>query len=175
AGHGGAPAVAVCALGVVVPPPYDRGVVGHVTAPVAVPLESLPTWATLVRAPNPGPMTLDGTNTWVVRAPGAPRCLVVDPGPLDEGHLAAGARSGPVAGVLITHGHPDHVEGLDRFLELTGAAVAAEPDSIAAAGVRAGVRAERLDTAGHTGDSVSFVLDLAGGGDPAVCTGDTIL
>ena len=60
---------------------------------------------------NPGPMTLDGTNTWVLRAPGRAGCVVVDPGPLDEGHLRAVAAHGPVSAVLLTHGHPDHVEG----------------------------------------------------------------
>ena len=56
-------------------------------------------------------MTLDGTNTWVLRAPGRRPAVVVDPGPLDEGHLAAVAAHGPVAAILVTHGHPDHVEG----------------------------------------------------------------
>ena len=42
-----------------------------------------------VLAPNPGPMTLDGTNTWVLLEPGSTQAVVIDPGPLDEGHLAA--------------------------------------------------------------------------------------
>ena len=40
-----------------------------------------------VLAPNPSPMTLDGTNTWVIAEPGSPTAVVVDPGPDDEGHL----------------------------------------------------------------------------------------
>jgi hypothetical protein len=79
--------------------------VGHVTAPAAAPLGALPSWVTLVRAPNPGPMTLDGTNTWVLRAPGEEFAIVVDPGPLDEGHLAAIAAHAPVGFILVTHGH----------------------------------------------------------------------
>ncbi|MBB4767532.1 glyoxylase-like metal-dependent hydrolase (beta-lactamase superfamily II), partial [Actinoplanes digitatis] len=55
---------------------------------VAAEVEQLPGWVTLLRAPNPGPMTLDGTNTWVLRAPGEEFAVVIDPGPLDEGHLA---------------------------------------------------------------------------------------
>jgi glyoxylase-like metal-dependent hydrolase (beta-lactamase superfamily II) len=124
--------------------------------------DQLPTWATLVRAANPGPMTLDGTNSWVLRGAGASGCLIVDPGPLEEDHLRALADHGPVRGILVTHGHPDHVEGLDRLVELTGAPVLAE-----APGVR------RIVTPGHTRDSVCFLVDLDG--QPAVLTGDTIL
>ena len=55
--------------------------------------------ATCVLAPNPGPMTLDGTNTWVLAEPGSQECVVVDPGPLHEAHLAGRARpSSPPAG-----------------------------------------------------------------------------
>lgn len=58
-------------------------------------------------APNPGPMTLDGTNSWVLAVPGGRSALVVDPGPLDEAHLttlAALATTGGrrVAAVLLT-------------------------------------------------------------------------
>lgn len=147
----------------------DRGV-SHVTGPVAAVAERLPGWATLVRAPNPGPMTLDGTNTWVLRAPGADQAVVVDPGPADEAHLRAVAGHGPVAAVLVTHGHPDHVEGLARFEELTGA----EPVRPGAEPVRlAGLAVTVIETPGHTADSVCFVVEA--GGQRAVLTGDTIL
>jgi glyoxylase-like metal-dependent hydrolase (beta-lactamase superfamily II) len=138
--------------------------------------------AAVVLAPNPGPMTLDGTNTWVLRAPGARDCVVVDPGPLLEPHLAAVAACGPVAEVLLTHGHPDHAEGALRFRELTGAPVRAldpaqrlggeglgDGDVVAAAGLELRV----ITTPGHTADSLSFVLD--GPGPAAVLTGDTVL
>ena len=67
-----------------------------------------------VLAPNPGPMTLDGTNTWILCAPGADRCVVVDPGPDDEAHLravlaVATGRGTRVAAILLTHGHLDHI------------------------------------------------------------------
>jgi glyoxylase-like metal-dependent hydrolase (beta-lactamase superfamily II) len=134
----------------------------RVTTPVVAPAGQLPGWATLVRADNPGPMTLEGTNTWVLRAPGADRVLVVDPGPLDEAHLRAVAASGPVAGVLVTHGHPDHVAGLDRFRELTGAPLVTSAPGLTP-----------IRTPGHTADSVCLLVEYAG--VAAVLTGDTIL
>jgi glyoxylase-like metal-dependent hydrolase (beta-lactamase superfamily II) len=139
--------------------------------------------AAVVLAPNPGPMTLEGTNTWVLRAPGADGCVVVDPGPLHEDHLAEVAAAGPVEVVLLTHGHADHSEGARRFAELTGAPVRAldpahrlgseglgEGDVVAAAGLELRV----LATPGHTSDSLSFLLP-GEGDDGAVLTGDTIL
>ena len=64
----------------------------------------------LILAPNPGPMTLEGTNTYVVETPDG--CLVIDPGPADPGHverIEAQARPrGGIAGVLLTHSHADH-------------------------------------------------------------------
>ena len=83
-----------------------------------MPLRSVTATAGVVLAPNPGPMTLDGTNTWVLRAPGSERTVVVDPGPLVERHLAEVAACGPVDVVLLTHGHADHSEGARRFAEL---------------------------------------------------------
>ena len=134
--------------------------------------------AGVVLAPNPGPMTLEGTNTWVLRAEDSESCVVVDPGPQIEGHLVEVARHGPVAVVLLTHGHPDHSEGARRFAELTGAPVRAldpvhrlgdegigEGDVVAAAGLELRV----LHTPGHSSDSLCFVV-----GD-VVLTGDTVL
>src|SRR3954470_17771818 len=64
-----------------------------------------------VRAPNPSPLTLDGTNTYVVGG------WVVDPGPADPGHLEAvrAAAAEGIEGVVLTHGHADHAEGADRL------------------------------------------------------------
>ena len=138
-----------------------------------------------VLAPNPGPMTLDGTNTWVLSAPGARRAVVVDPGPGDPGHLAAvdravvarGARTGIV---LLTHGHLDHSEGARAFAERAGVGVRAlDPahrlgDEGLAGGYVVeldGLRVDVVATPGHTGDSLSFVLPETG----ALLTGDTVL
>jgi glyoxylase-like metal-dependent hydrolase (beta-lactamase superfamily II) len=139
--------------------------------------------ASVILAPNPGPMTLDGTNTWILRAPDSQACVVVDPGPEHDQHLAAVAAAGPVATILLTHGHVDHSEGAAQLRELTRAPVRAldprhrlgdeglgEGDVIAAAGVEIRVVA----TPGHTADSLSFVLEDQTG-DTAVLTGDTIL
>ena len=96
--------------------------------------------AQCVLAPNPGPMTLDGTNTWVLREPGSDAVVVVDPGPDGETHLAAvhdgvTAAGWRVAQILLTHHHPDHAGGAARFAELTGAPVRAlDPRLVLGAG-----------------------------------------
>lgn len=79
----------------------------------------------LVRAPNPGPLTGAGTNTWIY---GSDETLVIDPGPADEAHLArvlqVARRRGAVVMVACTHHHIDHLEGAARFCELSGAPLA---------------------------------------------------
>lgn len=138
-------------------------------------------WAQCVLAPNPGIMTLDGTNTWVLRAPGARRSVVVDPGPLDEGHLTRVlAAAAPVGQVLITHRHGDHTDGARRFAEQSGAPVRAVDPAhrTGAEGLSDGevievdaLRLQVVATPGHTGDSVSFLVTDAG----ALLSGDTVL
>jgi glyoxylase-like metal-dependent hydrolase (beta-lactamase superfamily II) len=134
-----------------------------------------------VLAPNPGPMTLDGTNTWVLVEPGSTEALVIDPGPLDEGHLAAvlrvvQERGARVTETVLTHGHHDHAEAAPRFAELTGAPVRAvgrghddlgDGDVLAVGGLELRV----VSTPGHTSDSISFALPA----DAALLTGDTVL
>ncbi|MFI7578204.1 MBL fold metallo-hydrolase [Micromonospora sp. NPDC049497] len=156
---------------------------GHVTAPAAALADGLPDWVSLLRAPNPGPMTLDGTNTWVLRAPGAEHAVVVDPGPADEAHLAAIAAQGPVGLVLITHGHPDHTEGSTRLHDLLGGVpvraahpthtLAADPLGVGAPPQAPGLDLRLVPTPGHTGDSVCFLVEHRG--ERVVLTGDTIL
>lgn len=84
--------------------------------------------AECVLAPNPGPMTLDGTNTWVLLEPGSDEALVVDPGPLDEAHLravlgAVRARGARVGLSVLTHHHLDHAASAARFAEISGSPV----------------------------------------------------
>ena len=141
--------------------------------------DGLPAWVTLLRAPNPGPMTLEGTNTWVVRAPGEELGVVIDPGPLDEEHLARIAAYGPFRSILITHGHHDHVEGADRLAELLhGATPVLAADSRHGAPLAERTTTDGLDirvlpTPGHTADSVCFLVGH--GNSRAMLTGDTIL
>ncbi|MRG61211.1 MBL fold metallo-hydrolase [Agromyces sp. CFH 90414] len=139
--------------------------------------------AHLVLAPNPGPMTLDGTNSYVLRAPGSTGTVVVDPGPLLESHLRALAAAGPVELVLLTHHHLDHTAGAAAFAELTGAPVRAiGPELCIGAdplvdGERieaAGLTLEIWATPGHTADSMCVVLP-DDGAHGSVLTGDTVL
>ncbi|MDH6196442.1 glyoxylase-like metal-dependent hydrolase (beta-lactamase superfamily II) [Mycobacterium frederiksbergense] len=135
--------------------------------------------ASVLLCDNPGLMTLDGTNTWVLRGPGSDEIVVVDPGPDDAAHIARIAGLGTVALVLISHKHEDHTGGIDKLVDLTGATVRSvgsgflrglggpltDGEVIDAAGLRITVMA----TPGHTVDSLSFVLD------DAVLTADTVL
>ncbi len=153
------------------------------TGPAYEQVRVVTSWASVVLADNPSPMTLQGTNTWLLRAPDSSSAVVVDPGPDDAAHLGAVvAAAGTVSHILLTHGHPDHSDGARSLHELTGAPVRAldpslrlggeglvEGDVVAASGVEVRVWA----TPGHTADSLSFLLD--DGSSQAVLTGDTIL
>jgi glyoxylase-like metal-dependent hydrolase (beta-lactamase superfamily II) len=137
--------------------------------------------AQCVLAPNANMMTLDGTNTWILREPGARRSIVIDPGPPDESHLAAVAeQAGDVGVVLLTHHHLDHSEAAKEFAERVGCGVRAlDPEyRLGSEGLGGGdvVEVDGLEvrvvaTPGHTADSLSFVLPA----EHAVLTGDTVL
>jgi glyoxylase-like metal-dependent hydrolase (beta-lactamase superfamily II) len=150
-----------------------------VTTPGASPRPVTPS-ASVLLAPNPSPMTLEGTNTWILRGAEAAESdglVVIDAGPADETHLAAVAALGKIELIMLTHGHPDHAGGSARLAELTGAPVLAldgrfgEP--LRAGGMlrQCGVTLEIIGTPGHSADSLSFYLPA----DGAVLTGDTIL
>jgi glyoxylase-like metal-dependent hydrolase (beta-lactamase superfamily II) len=141
--------------------------------------------ATCLLAPNPSPLTLDGTNTWLIAEPGSSSVVVIDPGPDDEGHLRrvyAEATAGDrrVARIVLTHGHPDHAGGAARFAELTGAPVQAAdparrlgPEGLADGDVitAAGCELRAVASPGHSADSVCLLLSA----DDVLFTGDTVL
>lgn len=132
---------------------------------------------------NPSEMTLEGTNSWVLRAPGERASVVVDPGHHDEEHLEKLVdAAGEVALVLLTHHHGDHSEGAPWFAARVDAPVRAfearlcrggEPLSDGERISVAGVELDVLHTPGHTADSVC--LEVRHGAHGHVLTGDTIL
>lgn len=136
--------------------------------------------ASVVLQNNPGPMTLTGTNTWLLRDPSARTTVVVDPGETSDVHLEALlAAAGEVELILVTHRHADHGQGAPALHERTGAPVrAVDPELCLGApplddGAEieaAGVDVRVLTTPGHTSDSACLVL-----GSGPVLTGDTIL
>ena len=139
----------------------------------------------VLRAANPGPMTLDGTNTWLVGDPGLGPVLVVDPGPLLDDHLdkIVAAAPGGIETVLLTHRHLDHSESAAALAERVGCGVrAADPElRIGSAGLDDGDRLEIsgayltvLATPGHTSDSVSLLL-AGDDGSVRLLSGDTVL
>ena len=119
-------------------------------------------------APNPGPMTLEGTNAYLY---GEGPCVVIDPGSEDEGHLeairvAAGERGG-IGLVLLTHSHGDHAAGADRL----GAEVVRPSGGEIHASLRV------LATPGHAADHVCFLSDdgVCFSGDLVLGLGSTIV
>jgi glyoxylase-like metal-dependent hydrolase (beta-lactamase superfamily II) len=141
--------------------------------------------ASCVLCPNPGPMTLEGTNTWILREPGARGVVVVDPGPHDERHLERVARTVQEQGAqvlmtVVTHRHPDHGEGARYFSELTGASVHAVDPAVRISGrglsdgevlEADGLEVRVIATPGHTEDSVCLMVEA----DNTLLTGDTVL
>lgn len=132
-----------------------------------------------VRAGNPGPMTLDGTNTWLVGAPGE-EAVIIDPGPADPVHLwnvrrAVAVRGLDVRAVLLSHGHADHSEGAAELAAAVAAPLLAADPTFGAPLVDGDVievgalTVDVLATPGHTADSVSFAVGTR------VFTGDTVL
>ncbi len=138
----------------------------------------------LLRAPNPGPMTLDGTNTWVI-TDADEGALVIDPGPAISSHLDAVfvACEPRLIGIVLTHRHLDHSEGAALLAERAGCGVrAADPEfRIGADGLAAGelltlgsIMLEVVETPGHTSDSRSLLISGPDGVSRLI-TGDMVL
>jgi glyoxylase-like metal-dependent hydrolase (beta-lactamase superfamily II) len=137
-----------------------------------------------LRAPNPSPMTLDGTNGYIVDG-GNGAWIAIDPGPDDPAHIAAFIAAARDAGaryeaILVTHGHPDHYPGAAPLAHATGAPVYAHPaatfphDRTLADGKRivaGGATLIALDAPGHARDHLVYVL----ADERALFTGDVII
>lgn len=113
-------------------------------------------------APNPGPLTLDGTRTYVV---GATRVAVIDPGPALPAHLdavteAVGGRS--VEAVLLTHAHADHAAGAAGLAERLGAPVAASALALERAGLEGRALADGEEVRLTPGDGALVALAAPG-------------
>jgi glyoxylase-like metal-dependent hydrolase (beta-lactamase superfamily II) len=167
-------------------PPADPRATWNLPAPGAMPRTAeLEPLVTRVLAPNPSGMTLDGTNTYVVGAPGSGQAVLVDPGPDDPAHLAAveavlAARDARCVAVLVTHHHVDHAEAAQPWGARFGAPVAAAQRDVAGPRGRVLAPGERLAlagttlgvvaTPGHCGDHLAFRLESG-----AVLVGDHVL
>ena len=132
-------------------------------------------------APNPGLMTLDGTNSWVLTEPGATRSVVVDPGPVEDGHVdTLDEQTGDVALVLLTHHHFDHSEVAVDLATRKGCPVRAldpayclDADPLTDGELIDvdGLHLRVLATPGHTADSISLLLPA----ERALLSGDMVL
>jgi glyoxylase-like metal-dependent hydrolase (beta-lactamase superfamily II) len=133
-----------------------------------------------IRAGNPGPFTLSGTNSWIVgRAP----AWLVDPGPPLDDHLAAlfGEidRRGGLGGIVLTHDHSDHSEAVpsvrERFAGPPLAAARGDVDVLLTDGSRVGPF-EAVATPGHAPDHLAYVVsDVALTGDAVLGEGSVFI
>jgi len=150
----------------------------------------LPAGVARILAPNPSPMTGPGTNTYLVAssADATGGCVVIDPGPEIESHLAAVAAAaqahGGATSILVTHGHLDHVEGAARLRALIGAPILAwsregSPDAdatladgqvVTTSGSVGGRAIRAVYTPGHRFDHLCYLLEDAG----ALFAGDLV-
>lgn len=149
------------------------------------PVEHLDERVTRVLAPNPSPMTLDGTNTYVIGERGSGEAIVIDPGPSDPGHLSRvrdelARRDAVCELVVVTHHHADHAEAARDWAAHFGCGVAAAMRTVAGDAGRVlvdgaelqagGVRVTSVATPGHSGDHLAFRLDHG-----PLLTGDHVL
>ena len=167
-------------------PPRDPRGTWSLPAPGQMPTVcDLDEIVTRVLAPNPSPMTLDGTNTYVVGPSGSGEVIVIDPGPDDADHLAHVEqvlvdRDAAVAAILVTHHHLDHAEAASAWARRFGCSVAASTPEVAGRGGRivqdgdhlavGDIDLEVVATPGHTRDHVALRLPTG-----ALLTGDHVL
>lgn len=138
-----------------------------------------------VVAPNPSPMTLDGTNTYVVAPPGSGEAIIVDPGPRAHQHRervlsTLRSRDAEPTAIMVTHHHLDHAEAAADWSRFFGCRVAAASEEVAGRGGSivgdgdrlrvGGTDVEVIATPGHTRDHLSLRLPTG-----AVLTGDHVL
>jgi glyoxylase-like metal-dependent hydrolase (beta-lactamase superfamily II) len=125
----------------------------------------------VVTAGNPGPLTLEGTRTYVL---GESRLVIVDPGPDDSGHLGrvvdlvAGR---PVEAICLTHAHSDHAAGAETVSDVLRAPIAASARTLHRADLSGRVlddgdalpiddgvtSLQAIVTPGHTSDDLCFL------------------
>lgn len=121
-----------------------------------------------VRAPNPGPLTLTGTNTWVV---GRDPAWVVDPGPAIDAHVEAVAAEvaarGGAGGIALTHSHGDHSEAIPALQERLGGVPLGSAQTLGDGGTFGPF--DVLFVPGHADDHLVFVAGRA------AFTGDAVL
>lgn len=163
----------------------SEGAVSLLEHPAYGKLRRVTDTASVLLCDNPGLLTLDGTNTWVLQGPGSDEMVIVDPGPDDDAHIERIASLGKIPLVLISHKHGDHTDAIDKLVDRTGAVVRAvgsgflrglggplsDGEVIDAAGLRITV----LATPGHTADSLSFLVDERSERTGPVLTADTVL
>lgn len=128
-----------------------------------------------ITAPNPGPFTLDGTQTYLLG-----ETAVIDPGPVVESHIAAIRTAMPrLQTILLTHRHADHAPAALPLKRATGARIVAprgvldQVDQRVSGGESIDIDGESIEviaTPGHTDEHVCY---LTGSGD--LFTGDTVL
>ncbi|HEY3728523.1 MAG TPA: MBL fold metallo-hydrolase [Solirubrobacteraceae bacterium] len=126
-----------------------------------------------VRADNPGPFSLTGTNSWLI---GNHPVWLVDPGPALDSHVAELVAEievrGGLGGIALTHDHADHSGAVpairERFPDAPLAAARGAADVRLAAATRFGPL-EGLPTPGHAPDHIAFVVGDVG------LTGDAVL
>jgi glyoxylase-like metal-dependent hydrolase (beta-lactamase superfamily II) len=137
-----------------------------------------------IRASNPGPLTLDGTCSYLL---GESQLVLIDPGPALDPHLALlqrAAKERPTT-ICLTHAHADHADAASELMARLGAPVAASAETLRRLGLRGRSLAdgdvievdsgktslEALHTPGHSGDGLSYLWHPT----RALFTGDLVL